>query len=52
MTSIPEKQSSESDERQPASETAVVFGGLRGELDVDDRVFDVDPDIQRMAGDE
>jgi len=33
----------------PHQRTAVVFGGLRGELHYDDSSFDdIDPDIQRM----
>ncbi|GAB3648598.1 type II toxin-antitoxin system Phd/YefM family antitoxin [Glycomyces tarimensis] len=32
----------------PHREQAVVFGGLKGQLEYDDSAFDVDPDIQRM----
>lgn len=32
----------------PHQAARVVFGGLRGQLDYDDPVFDVDPDIQEM----
>lgn len=32
----------------PHRERSVTFGGLKGELEYDDRVFDVDPDIQAL----
>lgn len=53
MNSIPDAPPPDGDERPLPNESAVVIGGLRGELDFDDGVFDVDPDIQRMFyGDE